>query len=112
MFPASLSLRAGGAITLRVTPAMSFAPADVVVNAIIESNPDNRVIRVAAESADFYRASEMQLDGEQAPKTTAFEFRDLPGGFYIVTGTLFGSNGKARATVRQQVRVVTGSAWN
>jgi hypothetical protein len=48
-------MRAGNQITLRVTPMMCFAPADVVINATIESHADNRVLRVAAESPDFYR---------------------------------------------------------
>ena len=58
-------------------------------------------------AGDFYRSSEMQLDGDAAPRTTEFDFRALPTGEYTVTATLFGANGKQRAFLRQQVVVVS-----
>ena len=105
-----LPLRAKERMTLRVSPAVAFAPANLIVRTMIEADAQNRGIEIVAESTEFYRSSEIQLDGEHAPRTTTFEFRSLPPGDYEVKATLLGSDGSALATVRQQVNVIpTGS---
>lgn len=93
-------------LTLRVSPAVSFAPANLVVRATIAADADNRVVEIVAESEDFYRSSEIQLDGDRAPRTSMFEFRSLPPGTYEVKAILRGSTGGERASVRQQVNVI------
>jgi hypothetical protein len=103
-------LGAGGRMTLKVSPAVAFAPANLIVLTMIEANKQNRAVEIAAESTEFYRSSEIQLDGEHAPRTTTFEFRSLPPGTYEVKATLIGSDGSALATLRQQMNVLaTGS---
>jgi hypothetical protein len=77
---AALPLGAGERITMRVAPAVSFAPANLRVRATIEGDAENRAVEVSAESADFYRSSEIQLDGDKAARTSIFEFRSLPPG--------------------------------
>jgi hypothetical protein len=89
---------------------VSFAPANLIVRAMILQNPDNRAVEVVAESPDFYRSSEVELDGENAPRTNTFEFRSLPSGTYEVKATLIGSDGQARAQARQQVNVIANGA--
>ena len=108
----SLPLRAGepAPITIRVSPAVAFAPANLRVRATIESNARNRSVEIVAESLDFYRSSEIQLDGDQAPRTSVFEFRSLPPGVYEVRATLIGSDGQERSAVRQQVNVIASGA--
>ena len=96
-------------LTLRVSPAVSFAPANLVVRATIASDADNRAVEIVAESEDFYRSSEIQLDGDRAPRTSLFEFRSLPPGVYEVKATLRGTSGE-RASVRQQVNVIASGA--
>lgn len=93
-------------LLLRVSPAVCFAPANLVVRATIEANAGNRAVEIVAESPEFYRSSEVELDGDSAPRTTTFEFRSLPSGMYEVKATLIGSDGKARAYVRQEVNVI------
>jgi hypothetical protein len=111
---ASLPFHAGAKekekMTLRVSPAVSFAPANLIVRATIEADPDNRAVQIVAESEDFYRSSEIQLNGDSAPRTNQFEFRSLPPGTYEVTAVLYGSSGDARAHVRQQVNVIASGA--
>jgi hypothetical protein len=97
-------------MTLRVSPAVSFAPANLVVRASIQADPDNRFVQIVAESRDFYRSSEIQLDGDRAPRTNMFEFRSLPQGAYEVTATLIGPGGHERAVVRQLVNVMSSGA--
>ena len=57
-----------------------------------------------AESPEFYRSSEIQLDGENTPSLSVFEFRNLPTGLYQVTGVLIGASGE-RAKVSRLARV-------
>lgn len=96
-------------ITMRVSPAVSFAPANLVVRTTIASDPENRAVEVVAESPEFYRSSEIQLEGDRAPRTSQFEFRSLPPGKYEVRATLRGSTGRERASVRQQVNVISSA---
>jgi hypothetical protein len=93
-------------LALRVSPAISFAPANLIVRATIPADPENRAVEITAESPEFFRSSEIQLDGDRAPRTSLFEFRSLPPGSYEVTATLRGSSGVERATVSQQVNVI------
>lgn len=107
---AANSMDAGELMTIRVSPAVCFAPANLVVQARILSHAENRSIQIVAESDDFYRSSELQLDGDRAPRTTRFEFRSLPPGTYEVKATLRDESGHERAAVRQQVNVITTGA--
>jgi hypothetical protein len=100
------SLGAGEPLALKVSPAISFAPANLVVRATIEANAANRFMEVVAESVDFYRSSMIQLEGDKAPRTNTLEFRSLPSGSYEVKATLIGSDGHPRAYVRQEVNVM------
>jgi hypothetical protein len=93
-------------LALRVSPSVSFAPANLVVRATIAADAQNRAVEISAESPDFYRSSEIQLDGDRAPRTSVFGFRSLPPGSYEVKATLRGSSGEERASVSQQVNVI------
>jgi hypothetical protein len=106
----ALPAGAGDKLTMRVSPAVAFAPANLVVRAYVPADPDNRAIEVVAESADFYRSSEMQLDGDKAPRTNIFEFRSLPTGTYQVSAVVIGSHGDAKALVRSEVNVMASGA--
>lgn len=103
---ATLPLGAGERVTIRVSPAVAFAPANLVVRASIEADVQNRSIQIIAESPDFYRSSEVQLEGDKAPRTSMIEFRNLPTGTYDVRVLLMGSGGRQRASARQQVNVI------
>ena len=107
---ATLPLGAGERITMRVSPAVAFAPANLIVRAMIEADDQNRAIQIIAESDDFYRSSEVQLEGDKAPRTSMLEFRNLPPGTYEVRALLFGADGRQRAYARQQVNVIASGA--
>src|SRR5207237_5852904 len=98
--------RAADRLAVRVSPAVAFAPANLIVRATVESNQENRSIEIVAESEDFYRSSEIPLDGDRAPRTTMFEFRSLPTGSYQVRAILKGVSGKELASIKAQVNIV------
>jgi hypothetical protein len=112
MCTAALPVGAGESdrMTLRVSPAVAFAPANLAVRATIAADESNRAIEIVAESETFYRSSEIQLEGDHAPRTSLFEFRSLPPGTYEVRATLRGSRGEDRTTIRQQVNVIASGA--
>lgn len=110
MMTATLPLGAGERLTMKVSPAVAFAPANLIVRAMIVADPDNPAVEIIAESPDFYRSSMIQLEGDQAARTNMFEFRSLPPGTYEVRANLFGSNGEQRATIRQRINIIESGA--
>jgi hypothetical protein len=97
-------------LSIRVSPAMSFAPANLVIRARVEPDADNRAMEVVADSEEFYRSSAIQLDGDHAPRTTTFEFRSLPPGNYQITAVVVGTNGERRAVARAHINVIESGA--
>jgi predicted phage tail protein len=93
-------------VSIRVSPEISFAPANVVIRTSVEPATENRSIEVIAESGEFYRSSTIQLEGDRAPKTTMLEFRALPPGNYDVSASVIGSGGQRRAVAHMQVKVL------
>jgi hypothetical protein len=85
----------------------SFAPANLNIRVRVVPSAENRALEVVAESGEFYRSSQVPLEGEHAPATTTFEFRGLPGGDYMIHGILTDSSGRRRATAEQSVRVLS-----
>jgi hypothetical protein len=107
MLTTSLPTGAGERITMKVSPAVAFAPANLVVRAMIEADAENRAVQIVAESPDFYRSSEVYLEGDKAARTSMIEFRNLPSGTYEVRALLLGAGGRQRAFARQQVNVIS-----
>ena len=101
-----LPLNAGDQLRMAVSPAQSFAPSNLRVRVTVEPHAQNRRLAVVADSADFYRSSEVQLDGEQAPKTISIEFTGVPGGSYQVSSVVLDQSGRLRASARQDVNVI------
>jgi hypothetical protein len=93
-------------LKLRVTPSVAFAPATLVVRTTIEPDAQNRAMEIVAESSDFYRSSEFDLEGDRSPRTTTLELRGLPAGTYEVSATLMGPGSAVRARTTQEVDVM------
>ena len=93
-------------ISVRVTPEMAFAPSDVFIRASVAPDADNRAIEIVADSDDFYRASTVPLEGDRAPFTTTFSFRNLPSGTYEITATLIGAGERRRAIAHARVNLI------
>ena len=106
LLTATAAAGANEPLALRVSPAFSFAPANLVIQTNVDPDAGNRSMEVIADSADFYRASTIALAGEHAPKTSRFEFRSLPPGDYQITATVIGADGRQRAIARQHVQVL------
>src|SRR5262245_55439133 len=111
MVEPTTSVAAKEPLSIRVSPAVALAPANLIIQTRIDPDPYNRALEIVAESEDFYRSSTVQLEGDRAPKTTLFEFRSLPPGQYEVRASVIGADGQPKAVARGQARVVeTGAA--
>lgn len=93
------------ALSLRVTPHVVHAPATVSITITVERDEDNRVLVVEDNSKDYYRSSEVQLDGEKAARTHRLVFRGLPSGQHRIRAAVHGTSG-FRAAVSTSVTVV------
>ena len=98
------NLNGSNVLQMQVSPAVSRAPAMLTVRVTVDSAAENRALQIVAESRDFFRSSQIQLDGRNASPLNVFEFRNLPTGLYQVTGVLVGAHGP-RATVLKLVKV-------
>jgi len=93
-------------VSLLVSPAVAFAPASLFVRATVVVNAENRSLDIIAESADFYRSSEISLDGDHAPRITQLLFKSVPRGSYEVRAVLRGVSGREIASTETKVDVV------
>ena len=102
-----LPVDGGQRLTLTVAPAKSFAPANLRVRARIDPSVDNRSLAIVADGENFYRSSEIPLEGDQAPKIIETWFPNLPGGEYAVYAVLRDASGRERAVAHDSVTVLS-----
>src|SRR5215813_2203187 len=102
----ALTLDGGQLLTVRVLPKVATAPANLWITATVEADERNRSLEIRAQSDEFARSSEVQLEGRDAQRVFDFKFPGVPRGNYEVTGTLMGAGGK-RATAMRVVMVVS-----
>jgi hypothetical protein len=97
-------------LTMSVSPIQSFAPTTLTVRVHMEPSADNRILEVVVESDEYYRSSRVPLEGQDAPRTTSLEFRNLPSGTFEVRGALIDGLGHDRAGMRTRVIVLESAA--
>ena len=90
-------------LSLRVSPNVSNAPSTVIVTAIVARDPVNRWLHIEAESGEFYRSSDVELDGDKAPLVTEIRLNSLPGGNYAVTAVLKNNLGQETVVKRSAI---------
>ena len=81
---------------MATAPSVCYSPGLVNVRLTIEPHPANRAVEIIADSADFFRSSLIQLEGDRAPRTMSLRFRDLPPGEYAVVADLTDAAGRSR----------------
>ena len=106
----ALALSANERPAIAVSPHHSFAPASLMVRVHVPPDVGNRMLEVVAESADYYRSSQIQLDGVDTLATRLLEFRDVPGGDYDVQAILTDDTGRQRASAREHVIVLSSGS--
>ena len=94
-------------LRISVSPAYSYAPSTLNVRLRLEPSAENRAVEIIVDSADFYRSSEINLDGERAPATFELKLRNVPGGDHQVVAVLKDHAGRPRATAARGVTVMS-----
>lgn len=82
--PAAPRLPAKEIVEIRVRGHYFPAPATVPVTVAVEPGVDNHVLIVEADSEDYLRSSEIELDGDREKRLHSLELRSLPAGAYAI----------------------------
>jgi len=93
-------------VSIRVSPTVAIAPADLIIQTSIEPDDRNRAVEIVADSDAFYRSSAIPLEGNRAPKTTTVTFHGVPAGEYQMTAVVIGEQGRTKALAHTTVMVV------
>ena len=106
----ALTVNGREAVTITVSPAHAFAPATLRVVVRIEPDATNRSLTIVADGENFFRSSEVSLEGAQAPKIIQMPFPSVPGGQYEVYAVLKDASGRERATAHERVSIFSTDA--
>ncbi len=71
-------------VEIRLRGHYFSAPATVVVNVAIEPGADNYKLLIEADSAKFFRSSEIELAGVDDKRIHTVQFKNLPEGEYLL----------------------------
>ena len=94
-----------GPLEVRVSPREARAPADILVCAIVDPDPANRLLAVEIESPQYFSSSSVELDGESARRVNDFAFRQLPAGEYEVRVAVYDTSGRPRGSITRDVSI-------
>jgi hypothetical protein len=86
-------------------PAVSPEPGWVELKIRIDPDAADRVLTVELDSRDFFRSSQIPLNGAQSLSTYWLRFEDLPAGDYVGRVTLERSD-DAQLTAESTFRVI------
>jgi hypothetical protein len=103
---ATISMHGSERMSIRVSPRVSFAPANLTINAMVEPNAANRGIEVVVDSGGYFRSSEIGLDGDRAPRANQFRFPSLPAGAYRIRVAVKGASDEELGSAEAEIRVV------
>ena len=95
---------------VEVRVSSRFAVAQETVRSLVRvaPHPDNRLLRVAIDSPDFFRSSDVPLEGALAARNHFFAWKSLPPGSYELVVVVIGADGPR--TRRQLTFEVVGAA--
>jgi hypothetical protein len=98
---------AGAPLTLSVTPRLAWIGS--AVKALVRVSPDdrNRLLRITVDSSDYYRSSDVALDGAEARRSHLLFLSSLPAGSYAIEAVVYGPSGE-RGRIQQKFEVLSG----
>jgi hypothetical protein len=92
-------------LTLEVSPNAALAGTYVRARIRVPPDVENRMLRLSVESSNYFRSSDVTLNGADAPITHIVPLRALPAGSYAVVATVYGVDGeRARSLQKLELR--------
>jgi hypothetical protein len=88
--------KAADEVTLRLTPRFVSAPGYLRSLIRVTPNAQNRVMRVAIDSGNYYRSSDIQLEGAAAATSHFMDWKEVPAGKYELTVEVIDATGDTR----------------
>ena len=95
-------------ITVHVTPLFAIEGSSVQAMVRVAPNAENRMLRITVDAENYYRSSELQLDGDTAAVTHYLPLNALPAGDYAFLAVVFGPQGE-RARSSEAFRLLPRS---
>jgi hypothetical protein len=94
---------ATGVADLNVRVTSGAAMGSALVRALVQIAPheDNRRLRIEIESADFFRSTDIQLDGEGATRNHQVTWPSVPPGEYVLIAAVFGADREHQRLIRR-----------
>ncbi len=71
---------------------------DLLIQVLVARDKDNQRMLVTAESENYFASSELELQGEYAPRVEVVRFRSLPAGAYEIRGTVYDYRGHVKGS--------------
>ena len=103
--PKGASAKLGHPITVRVTPAFAIEGSPVQAMVRVARHAENRLLRITVDSENYFRSSDVELDGENAAITHYLPMNSLPAGEYAFLAVVYGPSGE-RARSYEEFRLL------
>ena len=92
-------------ITVRVTPTFGIEGSPVQAMVRVAPNAENRLLRITVDSENYFRSSDVGLDGDNAAITHYLSMDSLPAGEYAFLAVVYGAN-KERVRSYEEFRLL------
>jgi hypothetical protein len=86
--------RAEESVRIQIPGRYYSEPASVNIMVAVQPNQQNRLLRVEADGDNFFRSSDIELNGEEGGKYHTMWFKNLPAGQYTVRATVLSGSGE------------------
>ena len=95
------------AISITVRPAVATYRGSAQLKVLVARDDKNRSLTWEIDGPNYYRSSEVQLNGAASPRSFMFLMRELPAGEFEIRATVK-RNDRTAATDRSSIKVVGG----
>jgi hypothetical protein len=100
------ALKPESPITVHVSPAVAIEGSAVQATVRVVPNSDNRLLRIMVDSENYFRSSDVELNGDDAATTHYLALNSLPAGEYSFVAVVYGTHGE-RARIGEEFRLVS-----
>jgi hypothetical protein len=100
-------IAADAPITIAVRPAVTVARATAQLKVLVARDDRNRVLQWEVDGPNYYRSSQIDLDGSSAPRSWLFWVKDIPEGDYDIRVTVHRDD-RSNAVALSSIKVLPG----